>query len=62
MKNGWRSMDSAPKDGTRVLLWVESGCCFIGQYKDQDECFWAAFVVKPTAWQPLPGSPDGGNE
>lgn len=71
MNNGWRSMDSAPKDGTSVLLWLGSSA-WCGWWHnsegdtDDGKPGWVDgsrtryekyYVMHPTAWQPLPEGP-----
>lgn len=68
--SGWRSMDSAPRDGTRVLLWYEElePHTIQGQW-DADFGWvdvWNADKIEgdsgsiwPTHWQPLPSPPGG---
>jgi hypothetical protein len=53
----WRPMETAPQDGTRVLLWAE-GKCRVGYwvYFPAD----AANPVAPTHWMPLPSAPSPG--
>lgn len=54
----WKEIESAPKDGTPVLLWVENGCTIAE--------FWppawysetgAVIESEPTHWMPLPEPP-----
>ena len=57
----WQNIDSAPKDGTEVLLF-HRGCCVIGLWMDYGhrQC-WEdnveGFELEPTHWQPLPDLP-----
>lgn len=60
--NTWQPIETAPKDGSKVLLygrpWNDAG---IGQYHVRDR-YWMAlnlmpFHSKPTHWMPLPELP-----
>lgn len=67
---GWQTIDTAPKDGTIVDLfvngfretdcfWGESSSAMFGQkewVKTNDEG-WTLWVGNPTHWMPLPTSP-----
>jgi hypothetical protein len=63
---GWRTMESAPRDGTVVLLWAahwrspETGWTF-GDDSWQD-CPKDSYVRPPTHWMPLPALPLSGGE
>lgn len=73
--DGWRTMESAPKDGTPVLLFARhinatAPVLVVGHYNGE-EFGWIAvsFVphgpmqIVPRAWQPLPDfPPDSGKE
>lgn len=57
---GWRLMESAPFDGTFVLIATESGMVATMQYCR--ECYWRSNVsggagIDPIAWQPSPKPP-----
>jgi hypothetical protein len=68
----WRTMDSAPKDGTQVLLHEATGNISVGRwdqhkhrqkpkpYWHRDAGFWGITDMQtrqPTAWRPLPEPP-----
>jgi hypothetical protein len=65
---GWQPMDSAPKDGTRVLLWWpywNHTRPLVGYWAEGD---WHASErlegssEQPQGWQPLPPAPTGERE
>lgn len=66
----WRDMESAPKDGTRVLVLDSDGEAKIAKCVDGDWCEFFDGTQggdvdfrHPTAWQPLPSPPlEGGGE
>jgi hypothetical protein len=54
----WRPISTAPRDGTRVLLWDEQGVELIGSYRPGSRWYTdRGDVVKPTGWMPLPPPP-----
>ncbi|RTM07457.1 MAG: DUF551 domain-containing protein [Hyphomicrobiales bacterium] len=58
---GWRSMDGAPRDGSRFLAF-EKGRYFDCWWEDKGygEAYWmdeADSEPKPTHWLPLPAAP-----
>lgn len=64
-KATWQLIDTAPKDGTRVLIWRENEDPTKGYFVEEvggwfDDCevqLWR--VIPPTHWQPLPDPPEG---
>lgn len=62
LKNFWERMDSAPTDGSRVILWNEhwTGPCsgqfygYIGWGVSEES---GIFRYQPTHWMPLPDPP-----
>lgn len=58
-ENGWMPIESAPRDGTRVLTFDPG---FIGIHLDwfdrQDAV--SGWLGEPTHWRPLPPPPAGG--
>lgn len=62
--SGWRTIDSAPKDGTHILLYQPSCGQFEGWWHDAwpraCEEYWMDYAdsePEPTHWQPLPSAP-----
>ena len=60
---GWRTMDSAPKDGTRIIGSNDDETVYVcawffddpGEgYEDGDWLEYGTDVVRPTRWMPLP--------
>lgn len=73
-KCAWQPIDSAPKDGTSVLLFVPPRGCLIGHFVNHQEfdhgkltrnrAYWAIsalffFDPSPTHWMPVPDPPGG---
>ncbi len=64
---GWQPIETAPFDGTRVLLWcpnMDGPKQVIARFFETGDNFpWAADdgstinVVEPKAWQPIPAGP-----
>lgn len=70
----WLPIESAPKDGTRVLLWVEHSnakysrdpigegwaAAHVAYWTDFNTggWVWHGLCGAPTLWQPLPASPE----
>lgn len=70
-KNNWQPIETAPRDGTRILAWIPCD-------DEKHEIMWMdvsingwdrwhyaggwipAFCQQPTHWQPLPGPPKEG--
>jgi len=61
----WRQIETAPKDGTRILLWpmgnkhsrhVRSGY-WHQPANPEAPGFWMPGAGRPTHWQPLPEPP-----
>jgi hypothetical protein len=57
----WQPIETAPKDGTVVLLWdgeyVTQGTHFGGMWLPHGECDFAGPNWLPTHWMPLPEPP-----
>lgn len=66
---GWRPIETAPKDGTRIDLWQhghwitdafwdkgEGWWCVDSRYSDGEPCL-LAISPDPTHWRPLPAPP-----
>lgn len=59
----WRPIESAPKDGTPVLVWVAAAHGldpFITRCAWHDDAGWCADELREvTHWMPLPAAPSG---
>lgn len=61
--SGWRSIDSAPKDGTWILFYVHRYAVpTVGKWYERgryESGFWmsSAMQISPTHWMPLPTPP-----
>ena len=59
----WQPIESAPKDGTRVLLWcpAERFIIFLGNYRESSGGWTenGSYVLEPTHFMPLPEPPEG---
>lgn len=66
--SGWQPIETAPKDGTSVLAWRDSGVHVMRWKRLGDDGFWDEWHVKmnhlsqPTHWMPLPASPSASTE
>lgn len=71
--NGWRPIETAPKDGTLVLIFAALGnpaafegvlLAAYGRTDDNGEDWWAldsgGWVKSPSHWMPLPPPPTDG--
>lgn len=59
-KDGWQPIETAPKDGTKVLVYTEYGRTFVAAWwEDYDDWryHYEGYVTKPTHWMPLPEPP-----
>lgn len=56
---GWRPIESAPKDGSSVLLFVPSYQCVGSWLNTIEGGEWCSgeWDVEPTHWMPLPSPP-----
>ena len=54
----WQSMDTAPKDGSEILLWDAGKFAVVG-YWNVLSSHWTTgdYVLVPTHWMPLPEAP-----
>lgn len=53
----WQDISTAPKDGTKVLLWVPRWSVVVGSYQHSLMSWWDGDLVAPTHWRPLPAPP-----
>lgn len=59
----WRPIETAPKDGTKVVVYDEGDVWIAYWYRTSPQLFgwWAIdHGVNPTHWLPLPPPPEGG--
>lgn len=63
-EEGWQPIETAPRDGTRMLLWVRGHLVMLGSWAGHGAYSGAAFwsnnvpiVPQPTHWLPLPQPP-----
>ncbi len=58
---GWQTIDSAPKDGTPILVLVNESAMFVCWFHERQWCCVdipkATLFVTPTHWMPLPAPP-----
>jgi hypothetical protein len=58
---GWQQIETAPKDGTKVLLISTDGTIGVGKYVSQRPYgYWEKVTCLgcPTYWRPLPEAPE----
>ncbi|MEJ5149004.1 hypothetical protein [Comamonas sp. MYb396] len=56
--DGWQPIETAPRDGERILLSGPTGRISVGFYEKIDgSWFWPLGLAQPTHWQPLPATP-----
>lgn len=59
---GWRPIESAPKDGTEVLVLIREKVIRLGWYfrpssRTEGWCDESGKSIRPTHWMPLPAPP-----
>lgn len=63
---GWQPVETAPRDGTRVLLFGpfdgDAPALYVGWWDDDEDCWRASRFdllawLDPTHWMPLPPQP-----
>lgn len=55
---GWKTIETAPKDGTPVDLWVPPHGRITEQWYDKDDGWFSLPDCQPTHWMPLPPPPE----
>lgn len=56
--DGWQPIETAPRDGTRVLLSNKSGTRVAdGMYGNYKVWSWPYVLVEPAYWRPMPAAP-----
>jgi hypothetical protein len=55
--DGWQPIETAPKDGTYVLLATPRGRIADGNFCNYGVWSWPYVMVEPTHWMPLPPPP-----
>lgn len=58
--DGWQPIETAPKDGTWVLLATPKGRIADGCFGNYGSWVWPYVMVEPTHWMPLPAPPKTG--
>lgn len=56
-KSPWQPIETAPKDGTLVLVYEECNGIMLGYYRTEWREATEAMTIQPTHWQPLPEPP-----
>ena len=73
---GWQPLDTAPRDGTRILVWAESTPggqllrrTFIARALTRKPIWWdtgdtsfSATLDRPGGWMPIPAPPDAASD
>lgn len=55
----WQPIETAPRDGTVILLADMRGRVANGEFGNYKVWSWPYVMVEPTHWMPLPASPQG---
>ncbi len=55
----WQPIETAPRDGTRVLVWAHDRAWTADRCSEGVPDFWDSdgTFIQPTHWQPLPAPP-----
>ena len=65
---GWQPIETAPKDGTRILVWIGDDFPMVAKWKESKYGSWwnpcedliadVLGACAPTHWMPLPAAPE----
>ena len=60
LQEGWKPIETAPKDGTELLLWNGAFRIIGRYYQSSTDGWWVAnaIPIEPVKWQPLPAPPE----
>ena len=59
----WQPIETAPRDGTEILVIESAGGCYVANWQSLDGWVWAydnmdgPTCTNPTHWMPLPEPP-----
>jgi Protein of unknown function (DUF551) len=60
--NEWQPIETAPRDGTEILLFArgqhDDVYRGVGQWSEHSNSWFWSFAIRPTHWMPLPEPPE----